>query len=143
MDEQDYPVNSLRICVDIPEEPALRGRIYGVALQDPLDFDGMLDFIIKVDDAYNAIGQPQQSQVLRSFTQPKEYTPYVPRPERYFTGDHIDQWLGEHATIEILMTSRRGAEWQGLIKDMNKRIIGRYRTVLECTNILKEIQVIA
>ncbi|MDL2249602.1 hypothetical protein M2150_001093 [Lachnospiraceae bacterium PM6-15] len=138
----EYPVNSLRICVDEAGEEVLTGRICGVALKEPLSFTGLLDFIAKVDDAYNDIGQPQQHRVLRSFTEENRYTSYVGAPKKYHTAGEIDACLGAYATIEMVMTSRQGAEWQGLVKDLEKNILGKFATILECTDILREKNVI-
>lgn len=142
MEGYEYPVNSLRICVDEAGVESLTGRIYGVALKEPLAFAGMVDFIVKVDDAYNSIGQPQQHRVLRSFIEEQEHTPYVGTPKKYFTAREVDSQHGKHATAELLMTSRRGAEWQGIIKDLDKKIIGKFKTILECTEVLRDQKVI-
>jgi len=132
-----FPVCSIRICIhSFDEHRQIIGLICGIAVKDFIHFQGVNDFIIKVDDAYNAIGRPQSFQVLRSFTEQEDYHSYVGNPPTYYDSDEIRKQVGELATYDLIMISRKNAEWQGILKNMEGELVFRFHTIIECIEFL-------
>lgn len=136
----EYPVNCIRVCLDLHEEEEYGGRLCGVALEQEVTFSNMNDFVIKVDEAFNQIGQPQSGQVLRKFTKNTDHVPYIGSPERYFESREIAQNRGKEKTIDLVMISRQCAEWQGMLMNVSGELIGRFASVLECIQLIDQYE---
>lgn len=131
-----YPVNRIRICFDKYSDVTCEGRIYSKAMKEEILFSDVKDLIVQIDNVFNKIGQPQPSQVLRSFGQTERYQPYKGKPILYRTDGEIAEQIGAEHTIDMTMTSRVKAEWQGYLKEPDSAFKGRFDTVLECIDIL-------
>lgn len=133
---ETYPVNCIRICMDGYSDQECRGRLCGVALQDEIRFETMHELIIQVDEAFNQIGQPQSSQILRNFHEKEQVGSYVGQPKRYHGSSEIAQKRGIKGTVDLIMTSRHCTEWQGMLSDIGGEHIGAFASVLECIDLL-------
>lgn len=138
-----YPINAIRICFDSYGTDACQGTIKGVGIEKDIPFASVSDLTVKIDDAYNEIGQPQQQHVLRSFGEVKPYNPYKGNPPRYHSSAEIRRQEGDHETVDLYMVSRHRAEWQGLLKNKSGVTIGKFNTIIECISLLKEVKAIA
>lgn len=132
-----YTDNCIRICMDSKEREQFKGFLCGVAVEEPVAFCNWMDFMVKVDQVYDAIGKPQPSHVIRSFdnTAPA-YKPYVAKPVRYHESEAIARLHGQAATCDLLLQSRHHAEWQGLLKQEDGTLLGRFSTAEECLDLL-------
>ncbi|MCF0143293.1 MAG: hypothetical protein HUJ75_07945 [Parasporobacterium sp.] len=130
MNNKEFPANSIRICFD--DIKAVEGSISGVCMETSVDFRGKRDLIVKIDQAFDAIGQPQPHQVIRSFQkQEKNYKSYIGDPARYHTSDDIRQKKGEALTVDMIMTSRHHTEWQGFIVDEKGEELAKFESSLD------------
>ena len=136
-DQTHFPINKIRICLDSYDDEKCEGRIYGVALKESVDFRGLADLLIRVDEVFDQIGQPQSGQVLRSFCANKNYQSYVGMPERYNESSKIAVMHGKKKTIDLVMVSRHKAEWQGILIKDDGELIGKFDSILECTQLLE------
>lgn len=136
--QTDFPVNSIRLCIDSIENGIYKGRIAGVAIEDEIEFEGITEFVIKIDDAFNKIGQPQSCQVLRSFGETKEYNSYVGTPKHYHTSEEISSKRGAIKTAELTMLSRHRAEWQGNMRDVDTDETKEFQTILDCVRFVEK-----
>lgn len=134
----EFPINSLRVCINQREEGEVAGFLCSVALQEILYFSGKIEFVLKVNEAYDRIGQPQSQQVLRSFQEEDgpQYNSYKGNPVRYHTSDEIRKYAGSEVTYDLVMVSRKHAEWQGILKHTDGRIKGEFESVLRCLKML-------
>ena len=135
----EFPVNGVRLCFDNYDHEQLNGRICGVALAEEIHFHGMTDFVVKIDDAFNQIGRPQPTQVLRSFGEGEPYQSYKANPPAFFTGEEIATRAGKLMTLDLTMASRQRAEWQGFLKDIKEQKATSFATILECIKIIEKI----
>ena len=135
--ELHFPPNLLRICIDNYEGENISGSIIGVATPKPVSFQGMADFTVTIDRVYNQVGQPQPFHVIRSFQEEDEYQSYHGSPKRYFSSNEVNSHKGKLLSLNMIMTSRKGAEWQGIFKNIDGDIIGKYKTILECINCIE------
>lgn len=134
----EFPVNSLRICINQRKDGEVAGFLCSVALKEILHFSSKIEFVLKVDEAYDKIGQPQPQQVLRSFREKDRplYNSYKGNPVRCYTSDEIRKYCGSEATYDLVMISRKHAEWQGILKNEDGKIKGNFESVLGCLEIL-------
>lgn len=136
---QQFPVNCIRVCLD-EKGKDLKGVICAVALEDDLTFSNKREFIVKIDEAFDLIGQPQPHQVIRSFRkQDKLYKSYNGTPERFHTSDEIRQRSGGTFTFDLVMLSRHNAEWQGLVKETDGKLAFRFKSSLEFLSWIDEL----
>lgn len=121
MENKGYPVNSIRICIDESDSEAgvLRGRIHGVAIENPFVFRNSSELLLDIDDALNQIGKPQASSVIRSFQEEenKSITAFQAEPTRYHGYEEIAGEQGDVITKDIYFTSRQHSTWQGFVKE--------------------------
>lgn len=134
----EFPVNSLRICINQRKENDVSGFLSSIALKEILHFASKVEFVLKVDEAYDRIGQPQPQQVLRSFHEKERlpYNSYNGNPVRFHTSDEIRKNFGSEATYDLVMVSRNHAEWQGVLKNADGGIKGEFESVLGCLQLL-------
>lgn len=137
MKHSEFPDTCIRVCLDVQQEGRFEGTLSGVTIKDPIAFGNLGEFVVKVDEAYDAIGKPQASQILRSFKDDAPaYRPYRGMPPRYHTSDEIRRLQGQAATLDLIMLSRHHTEWQGLLKDTEGRLIGSFESVLACVGLI-------
>lgn len=140
---KEFPKTSIRICIDSYDDELMKGRICGIALADEISFSGIANLVVKVDDAFNRIGQPQPFQVLRSFQDGDSYQTYKGDPNCFFKSEEISQREGKLVTVDMIMLSRKRAEWQGIIKNTEGQVIGEFDTILECVKLFESIIMIS
>lgn len=133
-----YPVNCIRLCIDSYSQETCSGRISGVALEEEIPFHDAPDFIVQVDEAFNRIGKPQSGQVLRGFEKNCRHYPYIGEPKRHTESSRIASKRGEEKTFDLLMVSRKCAEWQGKLFNIEGTLIGKFESVLECMALIAQ-----
>lgn len=134
-----FPANCIRLCFDRYDDKVCEGRICGVTLENEIPFHTITELIVKIDDAFNEIGQPQPHQVLRSFHKTAGYQSYKSSPKHYYSSGEIAERKGQLKTVDLLMRSRQRAEWQGMLKDTDNAVIGEFSSSLECMELFEKI----
>ncbi len=132
-----FSANCIRLCFDSYDDNECRGKICAIALEEDIVFFNLTDLIIRIDDAYNKIGQPQPHQVLRSFRETEGYFPYNSHPAYYHSSEEIAGRTGKLETIDLVMISRRRAEWQGILKNIKGTVIGKFESSVKCMELLE------
>lgn len=136
-----FPAASLRLCVD---EKSLcgriSGRIVGICLKDEIHFQDLSQLSLGIDTALNAIGQPQASCIFRSFRKPvsTDPVPYIGNPKRWHSAEEIRREQGRICTVDAVFTSRQHATWQGVLKETDGRMIGRFVSDLKFLEMLEQ-----
>jgi len=136
--EVHFPVSSVRICIDELREGKQRGRIYGIALDGERIFNDISDLVVKIDNCFNEIGQPQPSNVLRSFGEREAHQSYVGAPKIFQRAEELSQKRGQKCTLDLVLNSRQQAEWQGFLRDIDKNICEQFDSSLECIKIIEK-----
>ncbi len=125
--------NCVRLLIDVCEGECFEGRVCGIALEEDLPFHNNVDFIVKVDKAFDLIGKPQSGQVPRSFDESSEdWTSYVAVPERFHTSAEIAGRFGRFATVDLTMITRHRSEWQGKLTDDTGKTIEFFDSAVGC-----------
>lgn len=131
-----YPDNAIHIALDVLEDDEFTGSISGVTLKETIAFSGVNDFMVKVDRAFDTIGKPQAAQIKRSFGQDAPtHQSYCANPKRYHPSEAIAEERGRVKTLDLIMISRRHAEWQGIIKAQGQ-VVGQFETALACLSLM-------
>lgn len=109
----DFPVNSVRVCLD-QKQPEPAGTIWAAAYPESVRFSGTRELIARINRMFDRIGQPQTSHVIRSFREDAPgYTAFDPHPARCYSAQELLQKRGALGEIDMILHSRRHAEWQG------------------------------
>lgn len=128
----DFPVNSIRICIDGQENDEIHGKICGVALNGDVVFQNIADLLVKIDDALNFVGTPQSYQKCRSFEgKNKSAEALHGTAKRYRDAAEIREQAGTRKTVDIIIFTRQHTSWQGIVKDTEGKIIGEFKSDLE------------
>ena len=136
----EYPVNSIHLCFNSCDNTGVcKGVISGVALEKEIPFNSVEDLVIKIDNAFNKIGQPQPNQVLRTFSEEEEYQSYIGKPPHWHSSQEIACKAGNACTIDLVMLSRHRAEWQGILQRTGSEERFRFGTILECIKNLTKL----
>lgn len=105
---------ALKICVDATDG-GVRGRVYGLRLRQPMEFQDMGSFLLQVERLMDSQNFPQAFQRIRSFQKKgPEYPPSV-LPEDGMTQAQVDEAQGDLATFLLQVVSRQNATWQGRV----------------------------
>lgn len=136
----DYTPTTLRICVDQMKtlEGDVKGRIYGVAVEEEATFADSVELFVLIDKLLDGIGKPQASRKTRSFRQEEEsgHIAYCSSPKIYHTSDEIRKKEGRMFTRDVDFLSRFRSSWQGIIRDKNGKMAGRFESELEFIHLL-------
>lgn len=129
--------NCVRICVDKNEGTSLNGRIIGTCVKEPVEFRGLTELILKIDETYDCIGKPQPFQVIRSFSEhAPTYNAYRYAPVVYHKPEELEQQTGLADTIDMVLTGRAHSEWQGYLKRKGSATKLPFESMLEVMKVL-------
>lgn len=135
-----FPASSLRLCIDQKVSGGrISGRIVGVCLKEEIGFQDLAQLSLSIEKALNEIGQPQASYLFRSFRKQGESVPapYVGNPKRWHEDEEISREHGKIRTIDAVFTSRQHGTWQGVMKEPDGRMIGRFVSDLRFMEMLE------
>lgn len=137
--EADFPVNSIRICVDGQESNEIHGKICGVALKGDLRFSNVADLLVKIDDALNFVGTPQSYQICRTFEgEMKQGRANLGSAQRYRSAAEIRAQEGAVKTVDIIIFTRQHTSWQGIVKNAEGKVAGEFKSDLELMKLVLE-----
>lgn len=112
-----YPLNAFRICAD-KIEGDVGGRIFCPLNDEGIQFCGMTELLVMMDEMFDRAGYPQAFQDKRSFEQMKERRNlYRGIPKSVMAPSSIVIQKGKHTTFDVLVHSRKNTSWQGEIYD--------------------------
>lgn len=136
-----FPVNSIRICVNEQELDEVQGTICGVGLEGVLPFYNMANLILVIEEALNTIGTPQAYQKVRSFheeKQDKTETGFCGNPRKYKEATEIHAQEGRIKTLDVVVSSRQHTSLQGIVKNIEGRVVGEFHSDLDLINLIIE-----
>lgn len=136
----DHTSSTLRICIDEFHNDGgeISGRISGIAVKDEKMFSDSSQLMLLIDRILDEIGRPQPTRKSRSFREnpEKEITSYCGEPKIYHSVEEIRQKEGKILTRDVFFVSRLRSSWQGVMKDMQGQITGKFDSDLEFIDLL-------
>lgn len=136
----EHTVSTLRICIDEIQaaDSDIKGRISGIAVKDETAFSGSSEFLVLIDRLLDGIGKPQSSRKSRSFRGEDEsqVTSYCHKPELYHSQEEILSNKGKVITCDVTFISRLRSSWQGIVKDEEGKMLGKFESDLEFIDLL-------
>ena len=131
-----YPMNAFRVCVDEKTTPS-RGCIHTPLCDEEIAFYGFKDILLKMDEVFDQAGYPQAYQERRTFgKQEVEHNLYHGIPDACIDSGTMFAFFGEKQTLDILVTSRRNASWQGRLFDESGQCVGTFDGDMELMDLL-------
>ncbi len=109
------------LCVDSYDNGVLTGRVYG-ALFGEIRFSSLSQFIIQMEEVFEANQMPQSYTELRRFTE---------TPVLYMGSENFTRKKGALATFEVSILFRQNTSWQGMLKWKESRKEQTFRSALE------------
>ena len=110
------------VCIDSYENGELKGRFYNPYLSGGHSFQSVTQFLLRMEQALDAMDFPKAFTVTRSFAL---------LPEHQTGPPEWDYRPGERATFIVRVLFRRNASWQGSVTWMEGRQEQSFRSVLE------------
>lgn len=127
------------VCICLDDKETITGTLHSTIFRDAIPFCGDIGFIRAVKEAFDRIGRPQPTALLRSFVgEEPEYSSFNAQPEHVRSQAAINALVGKEETMDLLMTSIRYAEWQGLILNRDGSVRGRFETMRQCLELISK-----
>lgn len=95
------------VCVDSYNERVMKGRIYNPFFDGSIKFNGLMSFILAMEELLDEMKYPQAYEQRRSFD----------AEDMYITdkGNEPTGVRGEQETFDVKIFCRQNASWQGTI----------------------------
>ena len=110
------------VCIDSYENGVPVGRFYNAYLAEGRAFQSMMQFLLEMEKALDAMDFPKAFAATRTFAQTPEGEPHPAQPEHR---------AGKEATFAIRILFRQNASWQGSVIWMEGQQEQSFRSVLE------------
>ena len=133
-----YPINGVRICVD-RKGGTLAGRAYSRMTEAEIKFKSSSQLLLKVDYLFDECGYPQRFMDARSFRKNEVTASRFQVPESVVPDEKILKQEGVCCTVDVIVQSRRKAGWQGIVCQMDGRMIDKFESELELLKILEKV----
>ena len=117
------PYRSMMVCIDAYENQVPVGRFYTPNYQDEVDFQGVIDFIKKMESTLDQLSFAQGFASIRSFSK----APVMD----YRSASDGNVRSGKVATLDVRILFRQNASWQGSVTWMEGKREEAFRSVLE------------
>lgn len=111
------------VCVDSYNERVMKGRIYNPYFEGNVKFNGLMSFILAMEELLDEMKYPQAYELRRSFA--KTDTNTIDK------GNEILNMKGKEETFDVKIYFRQNASWQGTILWEKNRTEQKFRSVLE------------
>ena len=119
--ENEY--RATMVCIDSNDEGALKGRFYNQYCPGGEQFQGVMEFLRKMEDMLNQMQFPQSFSVVRTFGESSAVEREAPA--------EMVSWEGKLATFAVKVLFRQNASWQGSVTWLEGRREESFRSVLE------------
>ena len=135
--EECYPVNCLRVCIDVCSETDLIGRIYSPLAREALHFNDIREMLLKTDAMFDEAGYPQAFQAKRSFKEGERLpASYAAAQEIVRPTSCIINQFGEAVTYNVVVMTRQHTSWQGIVYSTDGVKINSFSGDLELLELL-------
>lgn len=133
-----FSPSTLRICIDKRADAEIEGRIYCKMSREPLYFSSIADMLLKADRFFDQKGYPQSFVQKRAFDDEVTSSGFCGTPKVYYTDEQMRKFKGEMATIEVIVSSRQHATWQGTIRTEDGLVISDYEGEIELIKFIQK-----
>lgn len=137
--KRECTASTLRICIDemSVSDHEIKGKICGIALEGESLFSNSSEFLVLIDKLLDGIGKPQPSRKTRSFQERDGDVTFCQlKPKLYHDLEEILERRGGVMTRDVTFTSRFRSSWQGIMKDADGKLIGKFQSDLEFIDLL-------
>lgn len=131
--ETYYPLNSFRLCIDKIDDNLCIGRVYTPLHNKALVFTDLTNMVLLVDEIFDKNNYPSAYQNKRSF---KNDDLLVKDAEVELEIAKLLMKKGEKTTFDIIVTSRQHTCWQGIVKNLDGKIINKFKSELNLIDFL-------
>ena len=110
------------VCVDGYENGRTSGRFYNPYLDTGQEFSNLMQFLLEMEQALDAMAFPQSYTAIRTF---------APSPRAPTGPPGTDRQTGRLATFNLRIIFRQNASWQGSISWLEGQQEQSFRSALE------------
>lgn len=101
----------------------MKGRIYNPYFEGNVKFNGLMSFILAMEELLDEMKYPQAYELRRSFAKKDANT--------IDKGNEILSMKGKEETFDVKIYFRQNASWQGTILWERNKTEQKFRSVLE------------
>ena len=128
-----------KICIDSVSPGNVDGRVVGLRLTEPMDFQGMGRLLLLLERLMDEQNFPQAYQRIRSFNKREGAVYGVPcLPEGAMDQAAVDAIEGSVTTFLLRVLSRQSATWQGNVDWLNGGKPQNFSSDLEFLSLVEE-----
>lgn len=143
-----FSKNLICVCVDGNENADYQGRLFHQYADDPIEFSGVMDALIKIEELFDEWDFPQRGLSERQF---KKHVREEKRPKAPEDGDdrlpieiirdengvrNVQNKRGKLGTFALQVTYRQRATWQGHVIWQEKNEKHDFISALELLRII-------
>ena len=125
---RSMPFNMMHLCIDDYIDYQIIGSLYNTS-SEMMKFSDISDIILEMEHIFNRNGNPQSSQLTRSFQKQEPAGIYQNKPILKWSYEELLVHQGKLLTLDIVVKSRRQSSWQGIIFYENQEI--EFPTILD------------
>lgn len=126
-----YPSNMVRLCIDAYQED-IAGRAYSPLNTEEIQFAGISELFMKLDQVFDLAGYPQATTKKRTFNDiNNQCQQYHGIPESPLSVTEMQNREGKIKTYDIIFYSRLNTSWQGMVKSPNDQKMDEFHGELE------------
>lgn len=127
--------NKILLSVDQCSAFDFSGQFYTPVNEQPIPFSSFSEFVMKLEQQFNALQFPQSSTEIRSFSSKKVHAEEGEPPEiPLYTHDVLKKVAKGQFLIHVLF--RQNTSWQGRIEWLEQKTAVDFRSVLELLYLL-------
>lgn len=141
-DNRKYPGNLLRVCLDKWSNHEFSGIIYNNCIKTPIPFSDYADFLLRGEALFDSMAFPQAFEESRHFGTSEKQRPsynWLNRPEG-MSDLQISAQTGRAATFNVLVETRRKADWQGILQSSDGNFISEFSSTIELEALLDDFR---
>ena len=112
-----------QVCVDDLQDGRFRGRLYNPFWKGCIPFNGVTEFLTRMEEQLDLMQFPQSFTARRTFAEVTEKTSARREP--------LEMRRGEEATFYLRVIFRQNASWQGSVTWLEENREESFRSALE------------
>lgn len=133
----NYNTSQFRVCMDTKSS----GRLVAQRLRAAIPFSDLPDMLLKADIVMDAQDHPRAFQRKRQFVESSADSsiPYAREPEEMMSAEAVENESGALATLQLQVTTRQNASWQGALSVVGKDERHTFESVLQLLALIDEL----
>lgn len=134
---QKMSMGEMKICIQKLEENIPSGKVFSCYAEEPLEFHGIADMILKIDELCDSLNFRMSNRIRKGMAQEQGAVVYQNAQCRHLFKDFTEVH-GSVCIFYLRLRYRENVSWQGSIRFLGSQRLYHFRSVLELMGYLDE-----